>query len=114
MGLIASTRNKRNRRILVYGAGSFGRLLVREMRANQHWRMNPVGFLDDDPAKAHRWIAGVPVRGAIEDLERVLRRYAVDEVVLSSPAINGSNEERVRAVCVEQERKVRRFSMEIA
>ena len=99
--------------MLVYGAGAFGRLLVREMRANPHWHMNPVGFLDDDPAKAHRWIAGVPVRGAIDDLERVLRRYSVDEVVLSSPAINGSVETRVRSVCGEQERKVRRFSMEI-
>ena len=113
MALIASTRSKRNRRVLVYGAGAFGCLLVREMRANQHWRMNPVGFLDDDPAKAHRWIAGVPVRGAIDDLERVLRRYAVDEVVLSSPAINGSVEARIRAVCADQERKVRRFFMEI-
>ena len=113
MGLIASTRSKRNRRVLVYGAGAFGCLLVREMRANQHWHMNPVGFLDDDPAKAHRWIAGVPVRGTLDDLERVLRRYSVDEVVLSSPAINGSVEAHVRAVCGEQERKVRRFSMEI-
>jgi len=113
MGLIASTRSKRNRRVLVYGAGAFGRLLVREMRANQHWHMNPVGFLDDDPAKAHRWIAGVPVRGTLDDLERVLRRYSVDEVVLSSPAINGSVEARVRAVCGDRERKVRRFSMEI-
>jgi len=113
MGLIASTRNKRSRRVLVYGAGAFGCLLVREMRANQHWHMNPVGFLDDDPAKAHRWIAGVPVRGTIDDLERVLHRYSVDEVVLSSPAINGSVEARVRDVCGARERKVRRFSMEI-
>jgi len=113
MGLVASTRSKRNRRVLVYGAGSFGRLLVREMRANQHWHMNPVGFLDDDPAKAHHWIAGVPVRGAIDDLELVLRHYSVDEVVLSSPAINGSVEARIRAVCGEQERPVRRFHMEI-
>jgi UDP-GlcNAc:undecaprenyl-phosphate GlcNAc-1-phosphate transferase len=113
MGLVASTRSKRNRRVLVYGAGAFGRLLVREMRANQHWHMNPVGFLDDDPAKAHRWIAGVPVRGTLDDLERVLHRYSVDEVVLSSPAINGSVEARVRDVCGVEERKVRRFSMEI-
>ena len=113
MGLVASTRSKRNRRVLVYGAGAFGRLLVREMRANQHWHMNPIGFIDDDPAKAHRWIAGVPVRGTIDDLERVLHRFSVDEVVLSSPAINGSVETRVRDVCGAKERKVRRFSMEI-
>ena len=34
MNLVASTRNKRSRRVLVYGAGAFGQLLVREMRAN--------------------------------------------------------------------------------
>jgi UDP-GlcNAc:undecaprenyl-phosphate GlcNAc-1-phosphate transferase len=113
MGLIAATRSKRNRRVLVYGAGAFGRLLVREMRANQHWRMNPIGFLDDDPAKASRWIAGVPVRGTLHDLELILHRYAIDEVVLSSPAINGSVEARVREVCGQKERRVRRFHMEI-
>ena len=50
------TRSKRSRRVLVYGAGAFGQLLVREMRANPHWHMNPVAFIDDDPMKAHRWI----------------------------------------------------------
>jgi FlaA1/EpsC-like NDP-sugar epimerase len=113
MSLIASTRSKSSRRVLVYGAGAFGCLLVREMRANAHWHMNPVGFLDDDPAKALRWIAGVPVRGAIDDLERVLRRYAVDEVVLSSPSINGHVEKRIREVCGQHDLRVRRFSMQI-
>ena len=84
-----------------------------EMRANQHWHMNQVGFLDDDPAKAHRWIAGVPVRGTIDDLERVLRRYSVDEVVLSSPAINGNVEHRIKEVCARLERPVRRLDMKI-
>ena len=43
MSLVAATRSKRSRRVLVYGAGAFGQLIVREMRANPHWRMNPVG-----------------------------------------------------------------------
>ncbi len=68
MNLVAATRNKRSRRVLVYGAGSFGQLLVREMRANVDWSMNPVAFIDDDPMKAHRWIVGVPVRGTLDDL----------------------------------------------
>ncbi len=53
--------------------------------------MNPVAFIDDDPTKKHRWIVGVPVRGAIDQLEAALVRYAVDEVILSSPSINGSS-----------------------
>ena len=63
MSLVAATRSKRSRRVLVYGAGQFGQTLVREMRANAQWNMNPVAFLDDDPMKARRWIMGVPVRG---------------------------------------------------
>src|SRR5919199_4059343 len=60
MNLVAATRSKRSRRVLVYGAGAFGQLLVREMRANADWNMNPVAFIDDDPMKAQRWINGVP------------------------------------------------------
>ncbi len=63
MNLVAAVRNKRSRRVIVYGAGQFGQTLVREMRANTQWNMNPVAFIDDDPMKARRWIMGVPVRG---------------------------------------------------
>jgi UDP-GlcNAc:undecaprenyl-phosphate GlcNAc-1-phosphate transferase len=113
MNLVAATRNKRSRRILVYGAGAFGQLLVREMRANADWRMNPVAFIDDDPMKAHRWIVGVQVRGALDQLEATLRRFSVEEVVLSSPAINGKVEHRIREVCGTLQLPVRRLHMEI-
>jgi UDP-GlcNAc:undecaprenyl-phosphate GlcNAc-1-phosphate transferase len=113
MNLVAATRSKRSRRVLVYGAGAFGQLLVREMRANAKWNMNPVVFVDDDPAKASQWINGVPVRGALEHLEPIMSKYLVEEVVLSSPAINGSVEHRIREVCGRLGRPVRRFHMEI-
>jgi len=113
MNLVAATRSKRSRRVLVYGAGAFGQLLVREMRANPDWQMNPVAFIDDDPMKAHRWISGVPVRGALHELEKTMRRYSIDEVILSSPSINGSVEKRIREVCVLIERPVKRLNMRI-
>jgi UDP-GlcNAc:undecaprenyl-phosphate GlcNAc-1-phosphate transferase len=113
MNLVASAKNKGHRRVLVYGAGGYGRLLVREMRANPGWRMNPVGFIDDDAMKAHRLIGGVPVRGSIEQLERTMRRFSVDEVILSSPLINGKVEHRIREICARLERPVRRLDMKI-
>ncbi len=113
MSLVAASRNKRSRRVLVYGAGAFGQMIVREMRANTEWAMNPVAFIDDDPTKAHRWIMGVPVRGALGELEATMRRYSVDEVILSSPSINGTIEHRIREVCLELECPVRRLHMDI-
>jgi UDP-GlcNAc:undecaprenyl-phosphate/decaprenyl-phosphate GlcNAc-1-phosphate transferase len=113
MSLVAATRNKQSSRVLVYGAGSYGQLLVREMRANAHWKMNPVAFVDDDPMKLHKWIVGVPVRGNVDALEPIMRRHTVDEVILSSPAINGSVEQRIRQICARLECPVRRLHMEI-
>jgi len=113
MSLVAASRSKRSRRVLVYGAGAFGQLIVREMRANPQWRLNPVAFIDDDPMKAHRWITGVPVRGALNQLEATMRRYKVDEVILSSPSINGSIEHTIREVCTALHCKVRRLHMSI-
>jgi len=113
MSLVAASRSKRSRRVLVYGAGAFGQMIVRELRANAEWRMNPVAFIDDDPMKAHRWIMGVPVRGALAQLESTLRRYKVDEVILSSPSINGSVEHQIRDVCTALDRPVRRLQISI-
>jgi UDP-GlcNAc:undecaprenyl-phosphate GlcNAc-1-phosphate transferase len=113
MNLVASTRNKRSRRVLVYGAGAFGQTLVREMRANRKWNMNPIAFIDDDPMKARRWIVGVPVRGNLDRLEVTMRRYSIDEVILSSPSINGKVEYRIREICSNLKRPVRRLHMEI-
>jgi UDP-GlcNAc:undecaprenyl-phosphate GlcNAc-1-phosphate transferase len=113
MSLVAAVRNKRSRRVLVYGAGQFGQTLVREMRANARWNMNPVAFIDDDPTKLRRWIMGVQVRGTLEDLEATMRRCSVDEVVLSSPSINGSVEDRIREICARSKRPVRRLRMDI-
>jgi UDP-GlcNAc:undecaprenyl-phosphate GlcNAc-1-phosphate transferase len=112
MSLVVSTRSKRSRRIVVYGAGAFGQLLVREMRANARWRMNPVAFVDDDPMKQHRWIVGVPVHGALDDLEAIMRRHAADEVILSTD-VNESVEKRIFEICAALDRPVRRFRMEI-
>jgi len=113
MNLVAASRHKRNSRVLVYGAGAFGQTLVREMRANQKWKMNPIAFIDDDPMKAHRWIMGVPVKGDLNHLAHTIERYAIDEVILSSAAVNGNIERQIRDICGRMERPVRRLHMEI-
>jgi hypothetical protein len=55
----------------------------------------------------------VPVRGSIEELEQTMSRYSVDEVILSSPAINGKVEHRIKEVCARLQRPVRRLDMKI-
>lgn len=76
------------KRVLIYGAGDGGELLVRELRNNQELGLVPVGFIDDDPNKQGRMIHGVRVLGPVERLEKVLKLQAVDEVLVSTLKID--------------------------
>jgi FlaA1/EpsC-like NDP-sugar epimerase len=103
----------RKSRVVIYGAGVRGQLLVREMLANPEWERNPVGFLDDDRSKHGKRLLGVAVHGSVDELSDVLRRYSVEEVLLSSPSINGTTEARVREICGGRDIPVRRLHLEI-
>jgi FlaA1/EpsC-like NDP-sugar epimerase len=74
------------RRILIFGAGAAGELVVRDMNANPEHGYRPIGFIDDDAAKVGRRIRGIPVLGTRGDLPRVLFRYTPDEVLIAMPA----------------------------
>ena len=51
--------------------------------------------------------------GCVDDVLDVLGKFSVEEVLLSSPSINGSNEATVREACGKQDVPVRRLYLEI-
>jgi FlaA1/EpsC-like NDP-sugar epimerase len=77
------------RRVLVAGAGDAGQLVVREMHKNPQLGLRPVGFLDDQASKQGKRIHDVPVVGALGELEAVVARHEIDEVVLAMPKAPG-------------------------
>jgi FlaA1/EpsC-like NDP-sugar epimerase len=89
----------RAREVVVVGAGDAGALVVREMQRNPQLSMKPVAFVDDDPEKQKKDIHGVRVAGALADLEKVLRRYYVPEVVIAIPTAPGSVVRTVIEIC---------------
>jgi FlaA1/EpsC-like NDP-sugar epimerase len=50
--------------------------------------MRLVGFLDDDPAKKHRLMAGCRILGSSEDLEILCPRFKVTDVMICAKSIN--------------------------
>ncbi|MCG2783600.1 MAG: polysaccharide biosynthesis protein [Anaerolineae bacterium] len=89
----------KRRDVLVIGAGDAGALVVREMQKSRQMNMNPVGFLDDDPAKRGQILLGVPVIGALQDLSHVLDITHVDEVIIAIPTAPGKVVRLVSDVC---------------
>ena len=79
----------RRKAVLVIGAGEAGTLVVREMLRHPEMGLRPVGFLDDDPKKVGYRIATVPVLGTTDDINRLVQRYKVDEVLIALPSSDG-------------------------
>lgn len=82
-----------DRRGLLLGAGAAGDAAARELRESGRWRMRPVGFLDDDPAKQGRRIRGMPVLGPLLLLEELAKSLDVDVVVLCVRGLAPEKEE---------------------
>ncbi len=70
-----------SKRVILYGAGRAGILLLREFR-NYH-DIEVLGFVDDDPKKVGTVISGVRVLGGIDDLGPIIGQLRVEEVVIS-------------------------------
>jgi FlaA1/EpsC-like NDP-sugar epimerase len=79
-------RTRPGKRVLVFGAGDAGELIVRDMKNNPSYDLRPIGFVDDDRAKVGRRIHGVPVLGTRQDLPAILERHAPDEVLIAMPS----------------------------
>ncbi|HEY3267650.1 MAG TPA: nucleoside-diphosphate sugar epimerase/dehydratase [Armatimonadota bacterium] len=84
----ASKRDSRT--VLVVGAGNTGEQIVRQMLSDPSANLEPVGFVDDDPARLHRRIHGVPVLGAIQDVAEIADAHRVDQILIAIPSLSGS------------------------
>jgi len=92
--------SRRERSVLIVGAGDGGRLVLREILRNRELGLSPVGFVDDDARKRGLRIDGVPVRGNTEDdLPRILDEAEPDEVIIAIPSAPGVTRARVVREC---------------
>ncbi|HXQ72577.1 MAG TPA: hypothetical protein VN844_18925 [Pyrinomonadaceae bacterium] len=97
------------RRVLIYGAGDGGELLLRELRNNRELNLSPIGFLDDDPAKSGKLIHGLKVFGGNGDLGSVCLQHEVDEVVISSMKMTDERVQEVLQTCADRQIIVKRM-----
>jgi FlaA1/EpsC-like NDP-sugar epimerase len=73
------------KRVLIFGAGRAGQMIVKEMRQGGDAGYAPVGFVDDDPSKVGQWIHDVQVLGNRTALEEIIATGKPHEVLVAIP-----------------------------
>ena len=73
---------------LIVGAGNTGEMILRDMMRLRFADFYPIGFLDDSPHLAGRYIHGVRVLGGTELMADMINRHSVDAVIIAITSLN--------------------------
>lgn len=85
----------------IYGAGSFGRSLLRELRANPHLGYEMAGFIDDDPLKIGTHVQGVRVLGGSADLKALAVQHYASHVLVAVASASAQQMSAIYNACRE-------------
>ena len=72
--------------VIIIGAGEVGAGLCSDLINKARLGMRPVAFLDDDVKKIGRYVHGVLVADAVDQLATVAKRYNTSKVVIAFPS----------------------------
>jgi exopolysaccharide biosynthesis polyprenyl glycosylphosphotransferase len=90
------------RPVLIVGAGLVGAQVARRLEDHPEYGLSPVGFLDDDPRPLAE-VGGrdVPVLGTAEDLDEIVRRTGVENLIVAFSSIADARVSRLIQHCQE-------------
>jgi len=97
---------QRGKPTLIYGAGVGGQLVVKEIENNRDLEMVVVGFIDDNPRKHKRTIMGYPVFGDVSELEKIIRKKGVREIIISFRKNGEDRKKEIMSHCQKIDKEV--------
>jgi FlaA1/EpsC-like NDP-sugar epimerase len=85
--------------VLIMGAGKAGSMVVREIKRNPQLGIHVIAFLDDNSDKHNMAIHGVKVLGNKESIPVLVRKYAIDEIIIAMPSVHGKQIRSIVTIC---------------
>jgi UDP-GlcNAc:undecaprenyl-phosphate GlcNAc-1-phosphate transferase len=111
--LLPASQTNDGLKVLIYGAGDGGELVLREIYNNPELGYRPVGFVDDDPLKKGKKIHGLRVLGGDGAISDICRRYEINEIILTSNKIKPERLRELRRECESVDVQLKRASFRV-
>lgn len=99
---LARRRRLVGKPVLIMGAGIVGSQVARRLDSHPEYGLAPVGFLDDDPRSIAE-VGGrdVPVLGTAEDLDKIVERSGVRNLIVAFSSVADARISRLIQRCQE-------------
>jgi FlaA1/EpsC-like NDP-sugar epimerase len=92
---------------MIIGAGEAGSIIIKEMKNNLNCKTTPVVAIDDDKTKHKTKINGVPVIGGRDKILWAVKRYGIEEIIVTMPSVQKKEMEIIVDVCKNSRCKVK-------
>ncbi|MGD9041001.1 MAG: hypothetical protein PVH82_15270, partial [Desulfobacteraceae bacterium] len=92
-------RRQEGKPTIIYGAGMGGQMAMREIETNRALGLALVGFIDDNPRKQKGRIMGYPVFGGQEELDRIIKKHNIQEIIVSFKENGEERRKEVKNIC---------------
>ncbi|MCB9094289.1 MAG: polysaccharide biosynthesis protein [Halobacteriovoraceae bacterium] len=94
------SKEKKQENIIVIGAGKAGEQITREIKRSR-FGYNVVAILDDSTNRQRRTIQGVKIKGGIDELPTIAKKYDVKLVFIAIPSAESDQIRRIVNKCLE-------------
>jgi len=92
-------KSKEGRRVLIYGAGTAGQMIAKEMRYEPLLGYMPICFVDDDPAKIGKRLHDLPIYSGTTKLDEIIKENNIEDVLIAVPSTSGDKVRKIIEGC---------------
>lgn len=98
---LRSGRKTNRKRLMIVGGGEAGAMIIKELQGSRYLDQQVCCIIDDDVSKHGKYIRGVQIVGAREDIVRVAREFQIDEIIIAMPSAEKAKRRDILHICKE-------------
>ena len=91
--------NKKKVSVMLIGAGEAGNIILNEIKKSAYVNKSIKCIIDDNPAKKHTYLSGVPVVGNRHTIIRNAIKYDIEEIILAIPTLSAKDRKEILEIC---------------
>ena len=88
-------------RVMIVGAGSAGRLLLKDIKVAKEYNDKVCCFIDDDPAKWGKLLEDVTIVGGRDQIMSAVKQYEIQKIYVAMPSASAEARRDILNICKE-------------